>query len=91
MGMTLLEASMERWKREAEEERVKTREEGIEEGIEQGILQGQRDLLARLLELRFGASEDRARRLTNLDREGLEAVSRRLLTAETEDAIFEES
>ena len=110
MGMTLLEASMERWKKEQAEEgreegRKKGREEGrkegrkkgleegrkegLEEGLEQGVLKGQRELLAMQLELRFGANETRDERLAQLDAEGLKVAIARILTASTEEDVFE--
>ena len=81
VAMTLLEASMERWKRE--------REEQLEQGIEQGREQGQRELLAMQLELRFGPDATRQERLAALDAEALRAASARILTAQSETQVFE--
>ncbi len=75
MGMTLLEASMERWKREHKEE---------------GVLQGQRATLAKQMEVKFGPDAERAERIEALEAEALEQALVRILTADHEDEVFGE-
>lgn len=58
-------------------------ERGLEKGLEEGLLVGQRDLLAQLLEAKFGPLPDWvAQRLAALkSRELIEALSKQLLVA----------
>jgi hypothetical protein len=61
-----------------------------QEGREEGRSQGKRELLLKMLQLKFGASSaDREQRVAALSDELLERAAERILTASSEEQVFE--
>jgi predicted transposase YdaD len=64
--------------------------EGRAEGIQEGVLNGQREVLARLLALKFGVLPSAAEeRIACATHDELAEYSLRVLSAETLDAVFD--
>jgi len=73
----------------AEQFRQKGIEQGIEKGIERGMPLGQRAVLVRLLERKFGTLPDNAKaRLDAADEAELGQIADRILFADSLDAVF---
>lgn len=67
------------------------RAEGIQTGREEGVLNGQREVLARLLALKFGVLPTAAQdRLAAATRDELAEYTQRVLTAENLQAVFKD-
>ncbi len=78
----------EQWEQQAMERGI---EKGIERGIEKGIEQGEARLLKQLLTWRFGALPAWVEsQLAGAEPERLEAWAKRVLDAQTLDAVFVE-
>ena len=68
----------------------RARDEGMQQGIEQGRVQGERAVLERLLQHRFGhLSPEIVARLTQASRSDLEAWAENVLDAGTVDDVFD--
>jgi flagellar biosynthesis/type III secretory pathway protein FliH len=64
------------------------RERGHKEGVEQGRTEGQRVLISKLLNIKFGSNPERADVLAELDMHALERIAELILTAITEQDLF---
>ena len=86
----------EQWEQQAMERGIEKGiergiERGLEKGIEQGIEQGEARLLKQLLTWRFGALPAWVEsQLAGAEPERLEALAKRVLDAQTLDAVFVE-
>ncbi len=82
----------EQWEQQAMEKGIqKGLEKGIEKGIEQGIEQGEARLLKQLLTWRFGSLPAWvATQLAGAEPARLETWAKRVLDAQTLDAVFVE-
>ena len=84
---TMLAERVQEWTREWREQ---GRKEGHQEGRQEGLLVGERTVLTRLLEKKFGPLTDHHRqRLQAADAETLLVWSERLLTADTIDDMLQ--
>ena len=83
-GMSMIQQTVAKWKREAIEQ-------GLEQGLEQGRAEGRRQVLAHMLELKFGASVMRSARLQSLDDARLDRLTELLVTSpeRSEDDLFD--
>jgi flagellar biosynthesis/type III secretory pathway protein FliH len=89
----MFDEKMEAWfKQRREEGIVLGREEGIvlgrEQGLEQGRLRAKRELVSKLLRLKFGEDPDRAARVEAMDEAALDLAVERILTIEEEAALL---
>ena len=74
---------------EAGETVMTTAEQLLEQGIEQGFDKGRRDVLLRQIHLRFGGlAEEYVVRIESADSERLDALTERVLTANSVGELF---
>jgi flagellar biosynthesis/type III secretory pathway protein FliH len=94
---TMFDEKMEAWFKQRREEGIVLgreegivlgREQGLEQGLEQGRLRAKRELVSKLLRLKFGEDPDRAARVEAMDEAALDLAVERILTIEEEAALL---
>lgn len=85
----MLSEAMERWREKLRQEYLaKGIEQGIGQGIEQGRERARRELLGKMMQLKFGEDEGRAARIEALPTEAIDRALERLLDATDEASLF---
>ena len=64
-------------------------DKGLKKGLKKGREEGQRELLAKLMGLKFGPREERAAALAALSPDQIERAAALILSADSEQAIFD--